>query len=431
MMKGLKTLALSAFCALTLMVGGLSHAKPVPLDRIVAVVDKDVVMESELNTRVEAVQRQLSGRNITLPPMSVLKKQVLEQLVLENLQLQMGRNGGIRIDDWTLNDAVARIAERNGLSLEEFRQSLEADGLSYADAREEIRREMIINRVRQRQISSRIQISEQEVDNFLRSPEGQASQQVEYHLGHILIATPDNPSPAQVQAAEREAAQVSEQLQKGANFAEMAITYSKGQNALNGGDMGWRTAEQLPALFAEQAAKMTKGETSAPVRSAGGFHIFKLLDSRGNEKVIEEQVNVRHILIKPNEIRNDLEAQMLAKDLYNRIESGENFSELAKAYSEDPGSALNGGSLDWVSPQTLVPEFQKAMKETPQNVLSEPFRSSYGWHILEVQGTRQSDISNQVRRNKVRELLGMRKFEEELEVWLREIRDQTFVEIRL
>lgn len=436
MMKGLKTLLLSACCAVALaagvpLTGNIAHAKPVPLDRIVAVVDKDVVMESELNSRVEAVQRQLSDRNITLPPESVLKNQVLEQLVLENLQLQMGRNGGIRIDDWTLNDAVTRIAERNGLTIEEFRKSLEADGLSYAEAREEIRREMVINRVRQRQISSRIQISEQEIDNFLRSPEGQASQQTEYRLGHILISTPDNPTPSQVQATEKEAGNLFAQLEQGANFAEMAISYSKGQNALNGGDLGWRTAEQLPTLFAEQAVQMTTGQVSQPVRSAGGFHIFKLLDSRGNEKVMEEQVNVRHILIKPNEIRNDLEAQMLARDLYDRIQSGENFSELAKAYSDDPGSALNGGSLDWISPETLVPEFQKAMKETPKDVLSEPFRSSFGWHILEVKGKRQADISNQVRRNQVRELLGMRKFEEELEVWLREIRDQTFVEIRL
>lgn len=434
-MKGLKKLVLSAVCAVAVFatvasVGNIAHAKPVPLDRIVAVVDKDVVMESELNKRIEAVQRQLSERKITLPPGSVLRQQVLEQLVLENLQLQMGRNGGIRIDDWALNDAVSQIARRNGMSLDEFRKSLEADGLSYAEAREEIRREMVINRVRQRQISSRIQISEQEVDNFLRSPEGQSSQKIEYRLGHILVATPGNPSPAQVQAAEKEASNIVEQLKKGASFAEMAIAHSKGQNALNGGDLGWRTAEQLPTLFAEQALQMTVGQISGPVRTAGGFHIFKLKDSRGNEKILEEQYNVRHILIKPNEIRNDTESQMLAKDLYNRIQSGESFGDLARAFSDDSGSALSGGSLDWVAPETLVPEFQKAMRETPKDVVSEPFQSSFGWHVLEVKGKRQSDVSNQVRRNKVRDLLGMRKFEEELEVWLREIRDQTYIEIR-
>ena len=435
-MKGLKKLVLSAVCAVAVFaavapVSDIACARVVPLDRIVAVVDKDVVMESELNKRIETVQRQLSQRNITHPPESVLKKQVLEQLVLENLQLQMGRNGGIRIDDWALNDAVSQIARRNGMSLDEFRKSLESDGLSYAETREEIRREMVINRVRQRQISRRVQISEQEVDNFLRSPEGQASQKIEYRLGHILIATPDNPTPVQVQTAEKEARDIAKQLQKGGNFAEMAIAHSRGQNALEGGDLGWRTAEQLPTLFAEQAVQMTDGQISEPIRTAGGFHIFKLKDSRGNEKILEEQYNVRHILIKPNEIRDDNESRMLAKDLYDRIQSGKDFAELARAFSDDPDSALNGGSLDWVAPETLVPEFRKVMKETPENVISEPFQSSFGWHVLEVKGKRQSDVSNQVRRDKVRELLGMRKFEEELQVWLREIRDQTFVEIRL
>ncbi|WP_236631602.1 peptidylprolyl isomerase [Endozoicomonas numazuensis] len=429
-MKGLKNLFLAACCALS-VAGGTANAKPAPLDRIVAVVDKDVVMESELNNRIEAVQRQLSSRDIPMPPDNILKKQVLEQLILENLQLQMGQRGGIRIDDWTLNDAISKIAKRNGMSVEAFKKNLESDGLSYANAREEIRREMIINRVRQRQIAERIQISEQEVDNFLKSPEGQASMQIEYRLGHILIATPDNPTPDQVREAEKKANNISIQLDKGANFSEMALTYSSGQNALNGGDLGWRSADQLPTLFAKQALKMKEGDVSAPIRSPGGFHIFKLINTRGNEKHMEQQVHVRHILIKPNEIRSDLEAQMLAKSIYDRIEKGQDFSELAKAYSDDTGSALNGGDLNWVSPKSLVPEFQKTMKETPQKVISKPFKSSYGWHVLQVLGTRNSDISNQVRRNKVREILGNRKFEEELQVWLREIRDQSYVEVRL
>lgn len=430
MMTGLKNLFFAACCTLA-AVGGTANAKPVPLDRIVAIVDKDVVMESELNNRIEAVQRQLNSRSIPMPPDNILKKQVLDQLILENLQLQMGQRGGIRVDDWTLNDAISKIAKRNGMTVEAFRKNLESDGLSYADAREEIRREMVINRVRQRQIAERIQISEQEVNNFLKSPEGQASMQTEYRLGHIMIATPDNPSPDQVREAEKKANNIAIQLDRGANFAEMALTYSSGQSALNGGDLGWRSADQLPTLFAEQALKMRDGEVSAPIRSPGGFHIFKLIDTRGNEKHMEHQIHVRHILIKPNEIRSDLEAQMLAKNLFDRIENGEDFAELAKAYSDDTGSALNGGDLNWVSPKSLVPEFQKAMKETPEKIVSEPFKSTYGWHVLEVLGTRHSDISDRVRRNKVREILGNRKFEEELQVWLREIRDQSYIEIRL
>ena len=430
MMKGLKHLFMAACCTLA-MANGTVHAKPVPLDRIVAVVDKDVVMESELNNRISSVQRQLSSRNINLPPENILKQQVLEQLILENLQLQMGHRGGVRIDDWTLNDAISRIASRNGMSVEQFKKNIETDGMSFANAREEIRREMIINRVRQRQIGERIQISEQEVDNFLKSPEGQASMQIEYRLGHILIATPDNPTPEQVRTAQQQAGELAQKLNQGANFAELAIAYSKGQNALKGGDLGWRSSDQLPSLFADQAIKMTKGQVSAPVRSPGGFHLFKLLDTRGNEKHMEEQIHVRHILIKPNEIRSDLESQMLAKNLYDRIESGEEFSELAKAYSDDPGSALNGGDLNWIAPRTLVPEFQQAMKLTPEKIVSEPFKSPFGWHILQVLGKRDSDVSDKVRRNKVREILASRKFEEELQVWLREIRDQSYVEVRL
>ncbi len=430
MMKGLKHLFMAACCTLA-MANGTVYAKPIPLDRIVAVVDKDVVMESELKNRIVSVQRQLGSRNINLPPESVLKQQVLEQLILENLQLQLGQRGGVRIDDWALNDAISRIAGRNSMSVEQFKKNLEADGMSYANAREEIRREMIINRVRQRQIGERIQISEQEVDNFLKSPEGQASTQIEYRLGHILIATQDNPTPDQVRAAQKQANELAQKLNKGANFTEQAITYSKGQNALKGGDLGWRSPDQLPSLFANQAIKMKKGQVSAPVRSPGGFHLFKLLDTRGNEKHMEEQVHVRHILVKPNEIRSDLESQMLAKNLYDRIESGEEFNELAKAYSDDPGSALNGGDLSWIAPKTLVPEFQQAMKLTPEQVVSEPFKSPFGWHVLQVLGKRNSDVSDKVRRDKVREVLASRKFEEELQVWLREIRDQSYVEVRL
>ena len=430
LIKGLKRLALTSLCLLVFG-SGAATAKVEELDRIVAVVDKDVVMESELNTRVEAINRQLADRNINRPPENILKKQVLEQLIVENIQLQLGKRGGIRIDDWTLNDAISRIAERNQMTVEEFKKNLEADGLSFSQAREQIRREMIINRVRQRQVAQRIQVSEQEIDNFIESPEGQSQLQAEYRLGHILIATPDNPTPDQIRAADSEAKAIYSQLKKGSNFQELAIAKSKGQNALNGGDLGWRKADQLPTLFANEAAKMTRGQISEPVRSPGGFHIFKLMDTRGENKVLQEQVHVRHILVKPNEIRSDLEARMLAKNLYDRVQSGEEFSELAKAYSDDTASALNGGDMSWISPDALVPEFRTVMLNIPEKTVSEPFRTTYGWHILEVLGKRKSDISNQVRRSRVRELLSNRKFEEELQVWLREIRDQAYVEIKL
>lgn len=430
MMKGLKQIAMACLCLLSFGSAAVS-AKVENLDRIVAVVDNDVVMESELDARVDNVHRQLSDRSIALPPANVLKKQVLEQLILENIQLQLGARGGIRIDDWTLTSAIESIAQNNQMTVDEFRKNLEADGLSFAEAREEIRRELIINRVRQRQVAQRIQVSEQEIDNFLSSPEGQTQLQTEFRLGHILIATPDTPSPDQVKASETEANRIYEQIREGTSFQEMAVAHSKGQNALNGGDLGWRKTDQLPSLFAEQALKMNPGEVSKPIRSPSGFHIIKLTETRGGEKVVQDQVHVRHILIKPNEIRSDLEARMLAKNLYDRIAEGEEFSELAKAYSDDPGSALNGGDMDWISPDILVPEFRTVMNNTPEKVVSEPFRTSFGWHVLEVLGKRKSDISNEVRRNRIREQLSNRKFEEELQVWLREIRDQTYVEIKI
>lgn len=445
MIKGLERIALVSLCLLIFSSGGgdaqsieviqdaqkLVSSNRAELDRIVVKIDQDVVMQSELDSHLEAVRRQLSSKNIKQPPDDTLKQQVLEQLILENAQIQMGERSGIRIDDWALNDAIAHIARSNQMTLEEFMQNLEADGLSFSEAREKIRREMMLNRVRQRYVAQRVQVSEQEIDNFLRSPEGMAYMQTEYRLAHILIAIPENATPDQIQSAERRANDLSNQLRQGADFQAMVIANPNGQSALEGGDLGWRKADQLPALFAEQAIKMSKGEVSPPIRGPAGFHIFKLVDTHGNEKVVQSQIHVRHILIKPNEIRSDLESQMQAKKLYDRILVGEPFDELARAYSNDTASALNGGDMGWVSPETLVPEFQTVMNITPEKTVSEPFRTSYGWHILEVLDKRQSDVSTQVRRDQVRELLRNRKFEEELQVWLREIRDQAYVEILL
>lgn len=425
-----------AFLSLAGSTGVYAQATPVPvdrveLDRIVAKIDQDVIMRSELDARIAAVRQQLTARNVGLPAEDVLQTQVLEQLILENIQVQLGTRAGIRIDDRAVNEAIARIAGRNQMSVAAFRQNLEAEGLSFDQVREDIRRELILNQVRQRQIAQRVQVSDQEIDNFLASPEGQAQQQIEYNLAHILIPTPDNASPEDIQSAGRRAGELSAQLRQGEDFQSLAIANSGGQNALEGGDLGWRKAEQLPTLFAEQAVKMSTGEISEPIRSPAGFHIFKLVDTRGNEKVLQDQMLVRHILIKPNEIRSDSEAQQQAQDIYLQLENGASFEMLAKAHSDDTASALNGGNMGWISPEVLVPEFQTAMKIVPENVVSEPFRTTYGWHVLEVLGKRQSDISTQVRRNQVRELLGNRKFEEELMVWLREIRDQAYVEIQL
>ncbi|MDP0563052.1 MAG: peptidylprolyl isomerase [Candidatus Endonucleobacter sp. (ex Gigantidas childressi)] len=433
MMKGLKKLTLTATYLLALIHGPSEpvSAEIVKLDHIVAVVDGDAVMASELKSRIKIVRHQLMSRNITLPSEHILQEQVLEQLILENAQLQLGKKIGASIDDWALNNAISRIATGNNLSIEGFKKSIEADGLSFASAREEIRHEMIINLVRQRFVAERIHISDSEINNFLKSREGQPEAETEYRLEHILIAIPENASSKEINAAKMSAQTIKEKLEKGASFSEMAITHSKGRHALNGGDLGWHKADELPSLFAEEATKMKKGDISAPLRNSGGFHIIKQLDVRGNKKHLQEQVHVRHILVKPTSIRTNLEAQMKARNLYARIQKGENFDKLAKAHSDDTGSALNGGTIDWTRLSLLPDEFKTVINITPSKTVSEPFKTNDGWHILEVLGKRQHDISHQVRRSQAKELLGNRKFEEELAVWLRELRARTYVEIKL
>ncbi len=432
-MKSIRNVLLTA----TLAVAGVSAvapvavAKVVPLDRVVAIVDNDVIMESELDSRLKTVRRQIQDRSTALPPEHVLKQQVLERLIIENLQLQIADRAGARIDDNSLNDAIRNIAGRNGMTLEQFRDALAQDGLSYTEAREQIRREMLINRVRQRRVMERVQVTDREVENFRKSEEGRQQLAIEYRLGHILVSLPEGATPNQIAAASKKAEGIYEQLNKGADFAQTAVSQSQGQNALEGGDIGWRKADQLPTLFAEVAVGLKKGQVSRPIRSPSGFHIIKLSDSRGNEQMLQEQVKARHILIKPNEVRSDLEAQELARNLYSRIESGADFSELAKAYSDDTGSALNGGDLGWANPDDMVPAFREQMRTAPANVATTPFKSRFGWHILEVQDKRNEDISDQVRTAQIREVLGQRKFQEELQVWLRELRDQAYVEIKL
>ncbi|MCO8170628.1 peptidylprolyl isomerase [Pseudomonas sp. 21LCFQ02] len=416
-----------------LLLSGAAHAAVQPLDSVVAIVDNDVIMKSQLDQRVREVQQTIAKRGGGTPPAEALQPQALDRLILENLQLQMGDRAGIRISDEELNSAVETIAQRNGMSIEQFRAALAHDGLSYNDAREQIRREMIISRVRQRRVAERIQVSEQEVKNFLASDLGKAQMSEDLHLANILIATSDSASSADIQAAARQAQDIYAQLQKGADFAQLAIARSATENALDGGDMGWRKAAQLPPPFGDMLSSMKPGEITPPARTPGGFIILKLLDKRGGEGQVQlrDEVRVRHILIKPSEIRSEAETRRLAGKLYDRIEAGEDFAELAKSFSEDPGSALNGGDLNWVDPNSLVPEFRQVMNETPQGVLSKPFKTAYGWHVLEVLGRRSTDATSQAREQQALNALRNRKYDEELQTWLRQIRDEAYVEIKL
>ncbi|BBP79740.1 chaperone SurA [Pseudomonas sp. Ost2] len=423
-------------CLRPLMLGALVlsaavHAAVQPLDNVVAIVDNDVIMQSQLDQRVHEVQQSIAKRGGGVPPTSVLDQQVLERLIVENLQLQIGERSGIRISDEELNQAIGTIAQRNNMSVDQFKAALAHDGLSYEDARDQVRREMVISRVRQRRVAERIQVSEQEVKNFLASDLGKMQLSEELHLANILISTPDSASSQAIQAAAAQAQDVYRQLKQGADFAQLAIAKSGSDNALEGGDMGWRKPAQLPPPFDHLLSSMPVGDITEPARTPGGFIILKVLEKRGGETQMRDEVHVRHILIKPNAIRSEAETQALAQKLYERIQNGEDFATLAKSFSEDPGSALNGGDLNWIDPKVLVPEFQEVMAKTPQGVLSKPFKTQYGWHVLEVLGRRATDSTTQAREQQAMTVLRNRKYDEELQTWLRQIRDEAYVEIKL
>lgn len=417
----------------TLLLAATAHAQVRPLDRVAAIVDGDVIMQSQLQARLREVQQTIGRRGAALPPEHVLTQQVLERLIIENIQLQIGERSGIRIGDAELNETMASIAQRNGLTLDQFRAALARDGLSYEDARDQVRREMIISRVRQRRVAERIQVSDQEVQNFLASELGKLQLSEDLRLASILIPLPDGASSEAIQTAERQARDIYNQLRRGADFAQLAMSRSADENALEGGEMGWRKAAQLPPPLDSMVAALKVGEVSEPLRTPGGFLLIKLLDRRGGEgeQMLRQETRVRHILIKPSEIRSLEESQRLAERLYQRIQNGEDFATLARQFSEDPGSALNGGDLNWVDPEALVPEFRTVMANSPIGRLSRPFRSPFGWHILEVLDRRAVDSSDQFREQQAMNALRARKYDEELQTWLRQIRDEAYVEIKI
>jgi len=411
-----------------LLLASASHAEVRSLDRIVAIVDNDVIMYSQLQNRLREVQQTIASRGAALPPGDVLEQQVLERLIVENLQLQIGERSGIRIADEELAQAMISIAQRNNLTLEQFRAALQRDGLSFEDAREQVRREMIISRVRQRRVAERIQVTDQEVQNFLASDLGKMQLSEEFRLANILIPVSEGASSEEIQAADRQSRELYAQLQQGADFAQLAIARSASETALEGGEMGWRKAGQLPPPFDNMIAALSVGQVTEPVRTPGGFIMIKLLEKRGGGNQVRDEVNVRHILIKPSEIRSEAETKRLVERLHQRIMAGEDFAELAKSFSEDPGSALNGGTLSWIDPNVLVPEFREVMNSTPAGELSKPFKSPYGWHVLEVLGRRATDSSETFREQQAMTILRNRKYDEELQAWLRQIRDEAYVE---
>jgi len=433
--KPLRRLGRTFFCIVvaSLLAPLLLFAAVQPLDRLVAIVDNDLIMQSQLNQRMQEVRQTIEKRgDMSIPDEDALRQQVLERLILENIQLQMGERAGVRIGDEELAQAMQTIAVRNNLTLEQFRDALTQDGLSFNAAREQVRREMIISRVRQQQVGGRIQVSEQEVQNFLNSEVGKLELSEEYHLAHILIPIPESAPTQSVQAATRQATELYQKLRQGADFAQAAMMVSASESALEGGDMGWRKAAELPPPFDRNISLMKAGEVAEPVRIPGGFVIVKLLEKRGGETPqMRAETHVRHILLRPNEIRSDAETRRLAERLYQRIQAGEDFTELAKKFSEDPGSARDGGDMGWITADVLEPEFRQVMENSPKDLLSKPFQSTYGWHVLQVLDRRNVDSREQIRKQQAFGFLRARKYDEELQTWLRQIRDEAYVEIKL
>ena len=416
------------FTLLAMTVSAVLHAAPQMIDRVVAVVDDDIIMESELEQRIKTVGVQNNQNE--LPEAGTLREQVLERMITESVQLQMADRAGIRISESQLDDAMGRIGAQNGMSLAEFQQAMASEGVSFAYAREQIRNEMRISRVQQYQVGERIQITDQDIDYFLASDIGRIASAAEYKLRHILISVRSGAAPQEYKEAEAKADKLVAELRDGADFAKTAMAESQGRTALNGGDMGWRKDAQLPSIFADIAPKMSVGDVSEPIRTASGFHIIKLEDKRGGNSQLIQQAEVRHILITPNEVRDQDQARELIKQIYERLKAGADFAELAREYSDDPGSGASGGDLGWVSPGDMVPEFEQAMDATPTGELSTPVRSQFGWHVLQVTDRREADIGEEVQRNQVRQMLYGRRFEEELPIWLRKIRSEAYVDIK-
>jgi peptidyl-prolyl cis-trans isomerase SurA len=417
--------------SLLLLISSTLSAAVKELNGIAAIVDDDVITWSELDQRVKTISQQLREKNTQLPPRNILERQILERLIVEHLQLKRAAQLGIQVDDESLNKVVTNIARENQLSLEQFRQALERDGISFAYFREQIRNEILMSRLRSNQVDNRVNVTPQEVETFLEGQKGRQERNTEFHLYHILISVPDSASPEQVQASRAEAEEVLGKLREGADFRQMAVAHSDGRQALEGGDLGWRRAAQLPSLFAETVLAMQQGELSELIRSASGFHILRLAEKRGQKRNIIRQVQARHILLKTSPLVSTTEARNRLARLRERILGGEDFEELARAHSEDPGSAVKGGDLGWADPSIYVREFQDALNNHTVGDISAPFKSQFGWHILQVLSWRDFDNTDEARRNQAFKALRQRKIEEGQQNWLRRLRDEAYVEFRL
>jgi peptidyl-prolyl cis-trans isomerase SurA len=405
------------------------------LDRVVAVVNKDVITQSQLEERVGLVTRQLNQQNVQLPERATLDHQVLERMIMDRAQLQLAEDSGIKIDDLQVDRAVDRIAEQNKLSLAQFRQALEHDGVSFDKLRDDIRTEITLARLREREVDSKIQVTDSEIDNYLADNTARKVRETanaEYDVSHILVRVPEGATPEQVETLHARATEAMKEARTGADFAKIAVTFSDAPDALQGGGLGWRTRDRLPDLFVGALDNMQPGDTSDVMRSPAGFHVIHLNDRRGVRQVSGdvEQTHARHILVRTNELVSDADAKRRIEQLRARIVQGEDFAELARLNSDD-SSAPRGGDLGWLYPGDTVPDFEAALAKLKPQELSEPVRTPFGWHLIQVLERRRGDMSSDRQRLEARKAVRERKADEAFEEWLRELRDRTYTEYRL
>jgi len=403
----------------------------VPLDRIVAVVNEDVIMESELKKKMRMVNEQIKQQGSTPPPVSIFKRQVLNNLIQNRIQLQLAKRIGIRINDENLNGTISNIAAESQVTLEQFRSILEEDGYDYEEFRENIRNEITITQLRKRQVINRIVVSEKEIDNFLSNEDSKNIFQTEIRLSHILLALPQAATENEITQIKQVALKIRTDLIAGADFSEIAKTTSDGSNAKTGGDLGWRRVDDIPSLFQDYIPDMKIGDISELIQSPSGFHIIKISDLKDMEKSVVEQTNARHILVKINEFRTSKQSKEKLDQLKLRIDNGDDFGLLAKGNSDDAMSAIDGGDLGWTTPGELVPEFQRVLDSLEINGISEPFETRFGWHIVEVLERRKHDNTESVKRARARAIIGDRKLNEALQNWNRQLLDEAYVEYRL
>jgi len=406
-----------------------SPKQAVPIDRIEVVVNDDVITRGELDKRIASVTKMLREQKTALPEKDVLERQVLERMIMEMLQAQFAKEVGLRIDDAQLDKTILRIAQQNKFSsVAAFRAKLEQDGTNFKEFREEIRNEMISVRLREREVDSKLVISENDVDNYLSNQARQEGKGEELQLAHIMIVVPEQASADKIQSYRNRADQALAKLRSGSSFAQVAAGYSDAQDALKGGELGWRPADRLPPLFAEALQKMKPGEVSPVLRSPNGFHIIKLLDRRSKDTpIVITQTHARHILIKTSELVSEDEAKKRLQEIKLRIDKGADFAEQARLYSED-GSAPQGGDLGWLSPGETVPEFENAMNALKVGQVSGLVQSGFGWHLIQVLERRNADVSEEQKRQRARNAIRTFKSDEAFQDWLRQLRDRAFIE---